>query len=114
MNEKNEGNIPLKDRIDDNEEIDVKDQNDNKEQSSSVNEQKESSQLKDETKIKLNNNNKSCCQRFIGFFFSTGDEIWFALTFIGRILMTLYSFHGLFFIYNFIIQFIILIPGRLS
>ena len=27
MNEKNEGNIPLKDRIDDNEEIDVKDQN---------------------------------------------------------------------------------------
>jgi hypothetical protein len=113
MNEKNEGNIPLKDRIDDNEEIDVKDQNDNKEQSSSVNEQKESSQLKDETKIKPNNNNKSCCQRFIGFFFSTGDEIWFALTFIGRILMTLYSFHGLFFIYNFIIQFIILIPGRL-
>ena len=37
MNEKNEGNIPLKDRIDVNEEIDVKDQNDNKEQSSSVN-----------------------------------------------------------------------------
>ena len=36
MNEKNEGNIPLKDRIDDNEEIDVKDQNDNKEQSSRI------------------------------------------------------------------------------
>ena len=75
MNEKNEGNIPLKDRTDANEEIDVKDQNDNKEQSSSVNEQKESSQLKDEIKIKPNNNNKSCCQRFISFFFSTNDFI---------------------------------------
>ena len=80
MNEKNEGNIPLKDRIDDNEEIDVKDQNDNKEQSSSVNEQKESSQLKDETKIKLNNNNKSCCQRFfttcIGSIYRKFSYLW--------------------------------------
>ena len=42
-----------------------------------------------------------------------GDEVMFAITFIARIIMTLYSFHGLFFIYNFIIQYIILVPGIL-
>ena len=42
-----------------------------------------------------------------------GNEIIFAITFIGRIVMTLYSFHGLFFIYNFIIQYIISVPGIL-
>ena len=41
------------------------------------------------------------------------NEIFFAITFIGRLVMTLYSFHGLFFIYNFIIQYIILVPGIL-
>ena len=41
------------------------------------------------------------------------SEIFFAITFIGRLVMTLYSFHGLFFIYNFIIQYIILVPGIL-
>ena len=39
-----------------------------------------------------------------------GDEFKYALTIIGRLIMTLYSFHGLFFIYNFIIQYIILFP----
>ena len=39
-----------------------------------------------------------------------GDEVKFALTIIGRLIMTIYSFHGLFFIYNFIIQYIILFP----
>ena len=29
-----------------------------------------------------------------------GDEVIFAITFIGRIIVTIYSFHGLFFIYN--------------
>ena len=42
-----------------------------------------------------------------------GDEVKFAFTFIGRIIVTIYSFHGLFFIYNFIIQYIILFPGVL-
>jgi len=42
-----------------------------------------------------------------------GDEVIFAITFIGRIIVTIYSFHGLFFIYNFIIQYIILFPGIL-
>ena len=56
---------------------------------------------------------KSCFQRIWDKFSNVGIEIWFALTFIGRIIMTLYSFHGLFFIYNFIIQFILLIPSRL-
>ena len=41
------------------------------------------------------------------------NEVIFAITFLGRIIMTLYSFHGLFFIYNFIIQYIILVPGIL-
>ena len=42
-----------------------------------------------------------------------GDEVKFALTFFGRIVITLYSFHGLFFIYNFIVQYIIVFPGIL-
>ena len=42
-----------------------------------------------------------------------GKEVWFAVTILGRIIMTLYSFHGVFFIYNFIIQYIILVPGIL-
>ena len=37
----------------------------------------------------------------------------FGITYIGRLIMTIYSFHGLFFIYNIIIQYIILIPGLL-
>ena len=40
------------------------------------------------------------------------DFLWF-VTFPGRIIMTLYSFHGLFFIVNIILQFIIFIPGYL-
>jgi lipase ATG15 len=40
------------------------------------------------------------------------DLFWF-LTFPGRIIMTLYSFHGLFFIINIILQYIIFIPGFL-
>ena len=37
----------------------------------------------------------------------------FGITYVGRLIMTIYSFHGLFFIYNIIIQYIILIPGLL-
>ena len=37
----------------------------------------------------------------------------FGITYIGRLIMTLYSINGLFFIYNIIIQYIILIPGLL-
>ena len=40
-------------------------------------------------------------------------DLFFGLTLPGRVIMTLYSFHGLFFIYNLIIQYIILIPGLL-
>ena len=77
-----------------------------------VNQPKESSQLKSENNPKPIEK-RTCFERILKAFHSTGGEIWFALTLIGRIIMTLYSFHGLFFIYNFIIQFIILIPGRL-
>ena len=38
----------------------------------------------------------------------------FYLTFLGRIIMTIYSFYALFFIFNIIIQYIILIPGIIS
>ena len=69
----------------------------------SINSDDESIKLKDPGNFELND--KKC--------FQTPAEICFALTFFGRIVMTLYSFHGLFFIYNFIIQFILLIPGRL-
>jgi len=40
------------------------------------------------------------------------DCLWF-ITFPGRIIMTLYSVHGLFFIINIILQYIIFIPGFL-
>lgn len=40
------------------------------------------------------------------------DCLWF-LTFPGRIILTLYSFHGLFFVINIILQYIIFIPGLL-
>ena len=40
-------------------------------------------------------------------------DLYFGLTLPGRIIFTIYSFHGLFFIYNIIIQYIILIPSLL-
>ena len=40
-----------------------------------------------------------------------GDEVWFGITILGRIIMTTYSFHAVFFIYNILIQFIFLVPG---
>ena len=72
----------------------------------------ESSQLKSENNLKQIGN-KTWYEKILYSFQSVGGEIWFAFTFIGRIIMTIYSIHGLFFIYNFIIEFIILIPGRL-
>ena len=39
-----------------------------------------------------------------------GEEILYGLTFVGRLIMTYYSFHAMLFIYNFIIELIILIP----
>lgn len=42
-----------------------------------------------------------------------GGDLMYGITFLGRVIFTLYSFHGLFFIYNFIIQYIILVPGIL-
>ena len=86
-----------------------------KEQSQSlldINSSGESSQLKSENNLK-HIENKAWYEKITNAFQSVGDEIWFAFTFIGRIIMTIYSIHGLFFIYNFIVEFIILIPGRL-
>ena len=86
-----------------------------KEQSQSlldINASGESSQLKSENSLKQIEN-KTWYEKILYPFQSVGDEIWFAFTFIGRIIMTIYSIHGLFFIYNFIVEFIILIPGRL-
>ena len=40
----------------------------------------------------------------------TKTDFLFGLSFLGRIIITLYSFHGLFFIYSLVIQYIILIP----
>ena len=47
-----------------------------------------------------------CCQY-------CSEDIMFGITFPGRMIMTLYSFQALFFIYNFIINFIFLLPGML-
>ena len=42
----------------------------------------------------------------------TGD-IMVGLTYLGRIILTLYSFHGLFFVYNIIFQYVILFAAVL-
>ena len=39
------------------------------------------------------------------------DKLFFYITFLGRIIITIYSFYGAFFIINFIFQYILLIPG---
>ena len=46
------------------------------------------------------------------FYRCTGD-LMIGITYLGRIILTLYSFHGLFFIYNIIFQYIILFAGVL-
>ena len=48
----------------------------------------------------------------IKIFKCTGD-IMIGITYLGRIVITLYTFHGLFFIYNIIFQYIILFAGLL-
>ena len=41
------------------------------------------------------------------------EDICYGLTFLGRLVLTLYSFQALFFLYNFIINYILLLPGML-
>ena len=43
----------------------------------------------------------------------SSEDIMFGITLPGRLIMTLYSFQALFFIYNFSINFIFLLPGML-
>ena len=49
----------------------------------------------------------TCCCKCCS---SCGEEVFYAITFGGRLVITFYSFHALFFICNFIIQFVMLIP----
>ena len=48
-----------------------------------------------------------CCCKYCS------EDIMYGITFIGRLVMTLYSFQALFFLYNIIINFIFLVPGML-
>jgi len=50
---------------------------------------------------------------FICIIFNLDNNLIFGITFLGRIIMTIYSFHGLFFLYNFIIQYLTIIPVKL-
>ena len=43
----------------------------------------------------------------------TKVDFWYGTSLFGRILFTLYSIHGVFFIYNFVIQYIIMFPSVL-
>ena len=43
----------------------------------------------------------------------TAIDFWYGVSLFGRILFTLYSIHGVFFIYNFVIQYIIMFPSVL-
>ena len=56
---------------------------------------------------------KECCCNCCECCNSWGEEVIYGITFFGRLIMTFYSIHALFFIYNIIFQFIILIPGTL-
>ena len=56
---------------------------------------------------------KECCCNCCECCNFWGEEIIYGITFFGRLIITYYSMHALFFIYNFIVQFIILIPGIL-
>ena len=40
-------------------------------------------------------------------------DFWYGFSLFGRLLFTIYSLHGVFFIYNFIIQYIIMFPSLL-
>ena len=40
-------------------------------------------------------------------------DIWFGITFFGRLILTFYSLHGLLFVYNFVAQYILYVPGIL-
>ena len=62
-----------------------------------------------ENRLDKNNNNKDIEKDKNQMIY----DLFFGITLPGRIILTLYSFHGLFFIYNIIIQYIILIPGLL-
>ena len=82
-------------------------------------ERSENSTLKVKDDINENDNEneedtlkkKSCIFRFCCEYCS--EDIMFGITFPGRLIMTLYSFQALFFIYNFIINFIFILPGML-
>lgn len=52
-------------------------------------------------------------KKFICINCNLETNIAFGITILGRIIMTLYSFHGLFFLYNFIIQYVTIIPAIL-
>ena len=68
-----------------------------------------SEDLKSVPSLKRECNCIECCE-YCNCCNSCGEEVLYAFTFGGRLIMTLYSFHSLFFIINFIIQFIMLIP----
>ena len=50
---------------------------------------------------------------FIENLFDDNQNISFGLSFLGRIIMTFYSLHGLFFCYNLVLEYFLLIPGFL-
>ena len=61
----------------------------------------------DKEKIENKKNNKS----IIEMIYHDHQNISFGLSFLGRIIMTVYSFHGLFLFYNLILEYFLLIPG---
>ena len=99
------------------------------EQEEQENQEKQKKQKKQENPIKQENQKKVeirqnenqnvqevqnvCCWKTSTNYFDKNKNLSFGLTFIGRLCMTLYSFHGLFFIYNIIILYIVIIPGFL-
>ena len=63
--------------------------------------------------VKKEEQKKSFCESFFKCMYEDNENISFGLSFFARIIMTFYSLHGLFFCYNLVLEYFLLIPGFL-
>ena len=78
--------------------------------------EKDSEEPKDpllEGEVKKKEQKKSYCESFWSCMHEDNENISFGLSFFARIIMTFYSLHGLFFCYNLVLEYFLLIPGFL-
>ena len=69
--------------------------------------------LKEEKNDAQDIKNTSKKKTFVEIFYDENKNISYGASFLGRMIMTFYSLHGLFFCYNLVLQYFLLIPGFL-